>query len=58
MLPTRDLVIQVRETFEVLGKGCGLKVHLIISPSTLVYDSTRSGLLRDSILLPMNKPNW
>ncbi|KAJ3572548.1 hypothetical protein NP233_g3004 [Leucocoprinus birnbaumii] len=26
VLPTRDLVMQVRETFEVLGKGRGLKV--------------------------------
>ncbi|KAF8149826.1 P-loop containing nucleoside triphosphate hydrolase protein [Crassisporium funariophilum] len=26
VLPTRDLVAQVRETFEVLGKGTGLKI--------------------------------
>jgi ATP-dependent RNA helicase DDX51/DBP6 len=26
VLPTRDLVIQVRETFEAIAKGRGLKV--------------------------------
>jgi superfamily II DNA/RNA helicase len=26
VLPTRDLVTQVRETFETIGKGRGLKV--------------------------------
>ena len=26
VLPTRDLVMQVRETFETVGKGRGLKV--------------------------------
>lgn len=31
VLPTRDLVAQVRETFEAIGKGRGLKVcyHVI-----------------------------
>lgn len=28
VLPTRDLVLQVRETFEAVGKGRGLKVGL------------------------------
>lgn len=27
LLPTRDLVTQVRETFEAFGKGTGLKVR-------------------------------
>ena len=29
VLPTRDLVTQVRETFEAVGKGRGLKVVYI-----------------------------
>ena len=29
VLPTRDLVIQVRETFEAIAKGRGLKVSLL-----------------------------
>lgn len=28
LLPTRDLVAQVRETFELFGKGTGLKVRI------------------------------
>jgi len=30
VLPTRDLVTQVRETFEAVGKGRGLKVIYIL----------------------------
>ena len=33
VLPTRDLVLQVRETFEALGKGRGLKVCSFLSES-------------------------
>ena len=39
VLPTRDLVVQVRETFEAVAKGRGLKVgSLIRSLSTFVND--------------------
>jgi superfamily II DNA/RNA helicase len=31
ILPTRDLVTQVRETFEVVGKGRGLKVAYFLA---------------------------
>jgi superfamily II DNA/RNA helicase len=30
VLPTRDLVIQVRETFEAIAKGRGLKVWSVV----------------------------
>ncbi|KAJ7183175.1 DEAD-domain-containing protein [Mycena filopes] len=33
VLPTRDLVTQVRETFEAVGKGRGLKVFILV-PAT------------------------
>jgi hypothetical protein len=43
VLPTRDLVVQVRETFEAIAKGRGLKVRslvliwlLFISDTTLI----------------------
>ncbi|KAI6025587.1 P-loop containing nucleoside triphosphate hydrolase protein [Pisolithus orientalis] len=29
VLPTRDLVTQVKETFEAVGKGCGLKIGTV-----------------------------
>ena len=29
VLPTRDLVIQVRETFEAIAKGRGLKARVL-----------------------------
>jgi hypothetical protein len=32
VLPTRDLVIQVRETFEAVAKGRGLKVSGCLVP--------------------------
>ena len=31
VLPTRDLVTQVRETFEAVGKGRGLKVACMLT---------------------------
>ena len=46
VLPTRDLVIQVRETFEALGKGHGLKVCLPpngLSPGSSVLDCDSHG---------------
>ena len=30
VLPTRDLVVQVRETFEAIAKGRGLKVRILV----------------------------
>ena len=35
ILPTRDLVIQVRETFEAISKGRGLKVSAISICNTI-----------------------
>jgi len=41
VLPTRDLVVQVRETFEAIAKGRGLKVRdsCLISLSSLLKSS-------------------
>lgn len=36
VLPTRDLVTQVRETFEAIGKGRGLKVLVYSREATCV----------------------
>jgi hypothetical protein len=35
ILPTRDLVVQVRETFEAISKGRGLKVSAICLCNTM-----------------------
>ena len=36
VLPTRDLVVQVRETFESIAKGRGLKVSALLTTITLL----------------------
>lgn len=41
VLPTRDLVTQVRETFEAFGKGHGLKVVSITGQHSFVYEQTQ-----------------
>jgi hypothetical protein len=50
LLPTRDLVAQVRETFEAFGKGTGLKVRWLSSSDTrkLTPFILRSGRRRAS----------
>lgn len=51
ILPTRDLVVQVRETFEAISKGLGLKVSAICicttmrSKSILDWDCYRTALV-------------
>ena len=37
VLPTRDLVIQVRETFEAIAKGRGLKARVLVLFSFLRF---------------------
>ena len=37
VLPTRDLVIQVRETFEAIAKGRGLKARVLVLLSLLRF---------------------
>jgi superfamily II DNA/RNA helicase len=57
VLPTRDLVTQVRETFEAVGKGRGLKVaFLLVYQWAYFTDRTfRLVLQRGSTHLPTNK---
>ena len=58
MLPTRDLVVQVRETFEAVAKGRGLKVtcNLLLSTGSISTEpANRLEPLLGNILSHMNK---
>lgn len=61
VLPTRDLVTQVRETFEAVAKGCGLQASRDCSKkginSVLILSTFRLGQPPGSIRLRMNKRN-
>ncbi|XP_006459230.1 hypothetical protein AGABI2DRAFT_201250 [Agaricus bisporus var. bisporus H97] len=41
ILPTRDLVAQVRETFEVLGKGRGLKIGTATGQHSFAHEQSQ-----------------
>ena len=59
VLPTRDLVVQVRETFEAVAKGRGLKVCRSCSSSRHGSDnSSRSAPPRVSIRLLTSRRSW
>ncbi|KIM84308.1 hypothetical protein PILCRDRAFT_68419 [Piloderma croceum F 1598] len=47
VLPTRDLVTQVRETFETIGKGRGLKIGCATGQHSFAHEQTQ--LIADSI---------
>lgn len=58
VLPTRDLVTQVRETFETIGKGRGLKVLSSVIYMKYPYSQPRLGWNCDwpALLCPRAKP--
>jgi ATP-dependent RNA helicase DDX51/DBP6 len=59
VLPTRDLVTQVRETFEAVGKGRGLKVvYTLLCIISLLTIFARLAPRLANTHLPMNKPYW
>lgn len=60
VLPTRDLVTQVRETFEAVGKGRGLKVVYILAYRNhyVLIVSARLAPRQANIHLLMNKRSW
>jgi ATP-dependent RNA helicase DDX51/DBP6 len=41
VLPTRDLVVQVRETLETLAKGTGLKIGSITGRNSVSHEQER-----------------
>ena len=41
VLPTRDLVTQVRETFEAVGRGRGLKIGVATGQHSFVHEQTQ-----------------
>ncbi|TFK40145.1 P-loop containing nucleoside triphosphate hydrolase protein [Crucibulum laeve] len=41
VLPTRDLVVQVRETFEALGKGHGLKIGTATGQHSFAHEQSQ-----------------
>ena len=41
VLPTRDLVAQVRETFEVVGKGRGLKIGTATGQHSFAHEQSQ-----------------
>ncbi|KAF8235791.1 ATP-dependent RNA helicase [Tricholoma matsutake] len=49
VLPTRDLVLQVRETFEALGKGRGLKIGTATGQQSFSHEQAQ--LVADKITL-------
>ncbi|KAF9448312.1 DEAD-domain-containing protein [Macrolepiota fuliginosa MF-IS2] len=51
VLPTRDLVAQVHETFEVLGKGRGLKIGTATGQHSFAHEQARLVNDRTSSLL-------
>ncbi|KAG9315244.1 hypothetical protein JVU11DRAFT_4378 [Chiua virens] len=51
VLPTRDLVIQVRETFEAVGKGRGLKIGTVTGQHSFAHEQAQLISETDSSLL-------
>lgn len=41
VLPTRDLVTQVRETFEAVGKGRGLKIGSVTGQHSFAHEQSQ-----------------
>lgn len=41
VLPTRDLVTQVRETFEAVGKGRGLKIGSVTGQHSFAHEQNQ-----------------
>ena len=41
VLPTRDLVVQVRETFEAVGKGRGLKIGIATGQHSFAHEQAQ-----------------
>ncbi|KAL0065260.1 ATP-dependent RNA helicase dbp6 [Marasmius tenuissimus] len=58
VLPTRDLVTQVRETFEAIGKGRGLKIGTATGQHSFAHEQSQLVIDEADRLLAQSYQDW